>query len=493
MSKKDEIFEILHHLEIRKKLNPLEFVQLLPQQKKIIDDPCVTKIAGGGNRSSKSFLGACYVIKKCLAKPKQRWWVCGETFADSVNIQQRKIYDLLPKLETRYCYYDEVNGFRNRKLIFKDSSQIHFRSYDQKREAFQGDDLDGILFDEEPPHDIYRECRMRLIDRNGEMLFTMTAVKGMTDLLCEIFDDHDVIESRYAPLIDEIVPTIAQKGSIKFFSLWTPDNPHIDQARVAEEAKLMTRPEIKARIYGIPTNMSGRIYPTFNHKIHVVRRDFVPKIGVSIWHVLDPHDRKPWAMTWWAIDKIGRAFCVREYPWHRNFNEIDHDDKTYADYVKLIKEIELELIEEFGRSVSKRIIDPNYGNATERKAEREGGQSKTTPKQELKKLGLHYIDGIDALEAGHLQVRKWLHYEEKNGEMIVKPRCFIADDCENTIRHLSKYSRGDIETADGDVKDNVKPLEKYKDFADNARYLFMANPHYIQRFNDLPEESKKLY
>lgn len=475
--------ELLRHLVIRKRLIPLDFFEPLTLQDKFSKWPGKIKGVFGGNRAGKSQIGAAYIIQKCLAKPKQRWWAVAETYDVSVSIQQRKIWELLPKMEMRYCYYDEVNGFRNNKIIFKNGSMIRFKSYEQGRESFASDDIDGIWNDEEPPFDVYKEQKMRLIDRDGEMIFTMTSLKGITELMQELFEDHDIIESQYAPLLDEVVPRVVEKNGVRFFMLWSTENPHITQSRLADDLKMMTKQEIKCRIYGIPINLSGRIYPMFNKRIHVVSTDLIPKTHMCIWHVLDPHDRKPWAMQWWAVHKLtGRRYCIREYPWRKNFNEMEYDDKTYRDYVAVIREIEYGIIEEYGRSVSRRIIDPNFGNATERKAEREGGQSKTTPKQELKRLGLHFIDGIDALEAGHLAVRKGLHFEEKEGELIVKPTNYISEECENSIRHISRYSRKDITSTDGDVKDNVKPMDKYKDFADCHRYFDMANPHYIDRF-----------
>jgi phage terminase large subunit-like protein len=489
----DEVREIIRHLEIRKRINPLEFFERLPKQDQFHKCPDKVKGIFGGNRSGKSEEGAEYVIQKCLAKPKQRWWAVAETEEVSINIQQRKLWELLPKTELKYAHYDEVNGFRNAKIVFKNGSSIKFKTYKQGREAFASDDLDGIWNDEEPQIEICKEQRMRLIDRDGEMIFTMTSLNGITELMHELFEDHEVLESQYSPLVQEELPRVVKKNSATFFMLWSTENPHINQARLAEEIKFMTRQEIKSRILGIPSNLSGKIYPNFQKRIHVVPDDYIPKKHVTIYHVLDPHDRKPWAMQWWAVDKTGRAFCIREYPWNKNFNEMEFDDKTYKDYVAAIREVEYEIIEEYGRSVSKRIIDPNFGNATERKAEREGGQSKTTPKTELKKLGLHFIDGIDALEAGHLQVRKWLHYEEKDGELVVKPKLFISERCENTIRHLSRYSRKDLDTADGDVKDKAKPMDKYKDFCDDARYFVMSNPHYIDRFAPEPVEAKKIY
>lgn len=421
----------------------------------------------GSNRAGKTEVGSYIAIECCLKNPKARVWMCAETFADSVNIQQRKVYNLLPKNEMKYAHYDEVNGFRNRKIIFKNGSRVEFKSYDQKREGFQGDDLDLIVNDEEPSHEIVKEQRMRLIDRDGIMIFTMTPVNGMTELIGELYENHEVLRSEYAPLIKEDLPRMATKDDIKFFMLWSTENKHINQARLVSEAKYFTRPEIKARFYGIPSNMAGKIYPMYSKDIHVVRKDEIPKSQMCIWMGLDPHDSKPWAMQWWGFHKpTGRIYCLYEYPWKRNFNEMEFDDKTYVDYVKVIREIESDLIIDYGRSVSKRIIDPNFGNSTVRKATREGEQATTTLKMELKRLGLHFRDGIDGIEVGHLQVRKWLHYELKGKDFTVRPKAYINEECENTDRHLSRYAKKDASTPDGDVKDRPAIIEKYKDFCD---------------------------
>ncbi len=490
-----EVREIARALSILKKKNPLYFFKPLPKQS--LFEKCLAKIKilFGGNRSGKSEEGAFYVIQKCLAKPKQRWWAVAETEEVSVNVQQRKIWELLPKDKVRYAYYDEINGFRNGKVVFSNGSMIRFKTYKQGREAFASDDLDGIWNDEEPPFEIYKEQKMRLLDRDGEMIFTMTSLKGITELMQELFEDHDIIEAEYSPLVEETLPRIVEKNGVRSFMLWTTENPHISQDRLKEDMKVMTRQEIKNRILGIPMNLSGRIYPSYNKKIHKIPMANIPTKQVCIWHVLDPHDRKPWFATWWVVDKMGHAYCAREYPWRRNFNEIEFDDKSIEDYANLFKKIELELIETYGRPVSKRIIDPNFGNSTVQKAQRTAdGQAKTTLIKELKKCGLNYQDGIDLLETGHIQVRKQLHYEEKNGVLIVHPNFYIGEDCENMDRHMSRYSRKDIETADGDIKDKVGPQEKYKDGADNARYFWMANPHYIERvFQGPPEPVRKVY
>lgn len=488
-----EARELLRVLEHRRLVNPLEFFNRLPLQHEFHVCPAKKKCLFGGNRSGKSEEGAEYVIRKMLAKPRQRWWAVAETEEVSINIQQRKIWELLPKDMIKYGHYDEINGFRNGKLTLKNGSSLRFKTYKQGRESFQADDLDGIWNDEEPPYDLYREENMRLVDRDGEMIFTMTSLKGITELMQELYEEHDVVKSQYCPDVDEDLPRIAQKNGVYFFMLWGTENPHINQARLAEEMKVMTVQEKKSRVYGIPTNLSGRIYPMFNKKVHIIPNALIPKRRVTIYHVLDPHDRKPWAMTWWAVDRTGTAYCIREYPWRKNFNDMESDDKTYDDYVRVIENTEKDIMMEYGRSVSRRIIDPNFGNKTVQLSYRVANQAHTTPQKELSKRGLIFKDGIDSLEAGHLQVRKWLSWEEKDGQIIKQPKILISDECENTARHLSRYSRKDIETADGDMKDKVGVHDKHKDFCDTVRYFVMDNPHYIERVTHAPEPTGRVY
>jgi len=194
-------------------------------------------------------------------------------------------------------------------------------------------------------------------------------------------------------------------------------------------------------------------------------------------------------MKWIILHKTGTSYCIDEYP-NRDFNEMISDDKTYDEYVNIIKQKEEALYDIYGKEVFKRIIDPNFGNKTIRIAERTDDKAHTTPKEELAKRGLKFQDGLDSLEAGHLKVREVLHYEMKDNEIVVQPKYFITDNCINSIKHLSRYSRKDITTADGDVKDKVGVQEKFKDYNDLDRYYWMSNPHFVTVKEFIPEGEK---
>jgi phage terminase large subunit-like protein len=475
-----ELRDICAELEYRRRVNPLQFFRHLEFQSLFHNDPAKTKCLFGANRSGKSEEAAEYALSKGLAKPKQRIWLCSETFSDSVNILQRKVWSLVSRNQIAYGCYDDINGFTNRKLRLKNGTLYIFKSYDQGVQSFAQDDVDLIVNDEEPPYEIYKEQRMRLIDRDGEMVISMTSTKGVTDLIADLYVDCDILRTRKSPFLNIDLPVIADKDGIKFYMLWSVDNPHIDQERLRQEVKLMTRDEIMSRMHGIPVNLSGRIYPTFTPRVHVIPFEEAPVERVQIHHILDPHDRKPWAMAWIIIDKTGTGYCIDEYP-NRDFNDMLTDDKTYDEYVDVIKQKEDALYDIYGVPVSKRIIDPNFGKKTIRMAERNDARAHTTPQEELKRRGLIFHDGIDSLESGHLKVRDFLHYEMKGEEIIRQPRFFITDNCRNTIRHLSRYSRKDIIASDGDVKDNAGVMEKYKDFSDLVRYWAMSGPKYIEQ------------
>lgn len=66
-----------------------------------------------------------------------------------------------------------------------DQSIILFKSYEKGREKWQGDTVDGLWFDEEPPMDIYSEGRTR--SNNGQLgvfdFITFTPLLGMSEVV----------------------------------------------------------------------------------------------------------------------------------------------------------------------------------------------------------------------------------------------------------------------------------------------------------------------
>lgn len=135
---------------------------------------------------------------------------------------------------------DAVDTIRVRH-ISGDISTIQLKSYEKGREKWQGETLDFVWFDEEPPADIYTEGLTRTNATNGMTLITFTPLLGMTEVVRRF-------------LLDK--PTGTHVTTMTIF-----DAEHYSDEQ--RQAIIETYPEFerKARTEGIPQLGSGRVFP----------------------------------------------------------------------------------------------------------------------------------------------------------------------------------------------------------------------------------------
>lgn len=69
------------------------------------------------------------------------------------------------------------------------TSTLGFKSYDQGRQKWQGETLDGCWCDEEPPMDIYMEALTRTNATGGLTMITFTPLLGMSDVVSMFLGD----------------------------------------------------------------------------------------------------------------------------------------------------------------------------------------------------------------------------------------------------------------------------------------------------------------
>ena len=67
-------------------------------------------------------------------------------------------------------------------------SIIGLKSYEQGREKWQGETLDFVWFDEEPPYDVYVEGLTRTNATDGLVWLTFTPLKGMSEVVLQFKD-----------------------------------------------------------------------------------------------------------------------------------------------------------------------------------------------------------------------------------------------------------------------------------------------------------------
>lgn len=228
----------------------------------------------GGNRSGKTECGAVETVWRARGihpyrenKPTEGW-VVSLTREVQRDVAQRKILSYLKKewiadvvmvsgksSQPEGGVIDYISVFN----VFGSTSRIGFKSCESGREKFQGASLDYVWFDEEPPEDVYDECRMRVFDRHGDIYGTMTPLKGLTFVYDKIYMSSD--------------PDVWYE-----FMEWA-DNPYLDRRDVDSLTAALSADVLDSRRYGRFIKRSGLVYPEFDESVHVID-DFVRAIKV---------------------------------------------------------------------------------------------------------------------------------------------------------------------------------------------------------------------
>ncbi len=264
----------------------------------------------GGNRSGKTECGAVevlYFARGCHPfreiKGATSGWVVSLSTQVQRDVAQNKILhylnpdwieDIVMLSGRKDNYANGIVDYILIKNVFGTLSKIGFKSCDQGREKFQGTSLDYVWFDEEPPYDIYSECRMRVLDKDGDIFATMTPLKGMTFVYDEIY------LNKYND------PNIWYE-----FMQWD-DNPFISESAKNAMKQSLSEQELKSRQFGEFLDVGGRVYPEFDENVNVIEPFQIPyewQDKLSI----DPGLKNPLSCHWYAVDYDGNVYVVAEH------------------------------------------------------------------------------------------------------------------------------------------------------------------------------------
>lgn len=142
------------------------------------------------------------------------------------------------------------------------TSTLLFKSYDQRRESYQGVEVDVDWLDEEPPLDIYIECLMRTMTNNGIVMGTFTPLEGLSETVMHFLPNGEIKDK-------------AEGSKFVVMASWD-DAPHLDE-KTKQELLLSIPPfQRDARSKGIPQLGSGAIYPVPESDIVVVDFEIPP-------------------------------------------------------------------------------------------------------------------------------------------------------------------------------------------------------------------------
>ena len=231
----------------------------------------------GGNRSGKTEGGAVeavWMLRGIHPYRDNRADTCGWAVSLSYEVQREVAQSKI----LRYLNPDwiedivmlsgkksnAVHGIIDYILVRNVSgglSKLCFKSCEQGREKFQGASLDFVWFDEEPPFDIYEECRMRVLDSKGYIWGTMTPLKGLTWVY------------------DKIYLNSGGDGEVWHISMEWADNPYLDKSEIDALTATMSQESLDSRRYGKFSCAEGIVYGEFDQSRHVIE-PFVRAIKV---------------------------------------------------------------------------------------------------------------------------------------------------------------------------------------------------------------------
>lgn len=391
----------------------------------------------GGNRSGKTECGAVETVWLARGihpfkdnKPVTAWVVSLSRQVQR-DVAQEKIlhylrYDWIEKIVMSSGRQDSAESgiidFILVRNVFGSLSKIGFKSCDQGREKFQGSSLDFVWFDEEPPFDIYQECRMRVLDKRGMIFGTMTPLKGLTWVYNNIYlnDNND--------------------NEVWHIEMEWADNPYLDKDEIDAMTKSLSSEELESRRYGKFMQNGGLVYNEFDENIHVIEPFDVPKEWQDTISI-DPGLNNPLSAHWYCEDYDGNVYVVAEH-YAQGKDVYFHANK--------IKEICEKLDWHYTNGKISALID--------------SAAMQRTLASTKSVVELFYENDIlvnprvnKDMFSGINTVKRYL----KDGEG--KPHLFIFKNCTNLIREIKSYWWGD----------NDLPIKRDDHCLDEMRYYLM--------------------
>jgi phage terminase large subunit-like protein len=128
-------------------------------------------------------------------------WACGTTHEKTRDVVQKKLLGPPQALGTGLIPAAHIGRHLAKGGVPDGIALVHvkhvtggysllvFKSYEQGRKGFEGEEQDVIWLDEEPPMPVYTECLTRTMTNNGILMLTFTPLEGMTDVVLSFLPD----------------------------------------------------------------------------------------------------------------------------------------------------------------------------------------------------------------------------------------------------------------------------------------------------------------
>jgi phage terminase large subunit-like protein len=205
------LYSSLEQLDLARRRTRLFRYHPYPKQSAFhaLSATCRERLLLGANQSGKTLCGAAETAIHLTGRypgwwKGRRWdrpiraWAGSETSEVTRDGVQRLLIGE-PKDEsqwgTGFIPYEDLVAWTRRQgvpsaldgvmvqHVSGGNSMLGFKSYDQGRAKWQGETLDIVWMDEEPPQDVYVEAMTRTNATDGVVFLTCTPLLGMSDVI----------------------------------------------------------------------------------------------------------------------------------------------------------------------------------------------------------------------------------------------------------------------------------------------------------------------
>lgn len=294
-----ELLEMLEERDRRRSDDPLKYVERHPKQIEAHEATEPIRSLFWGNRVGKTEWGAMEVSEYAtthhkhreLRPPFQIWAAC-PSYDVQKDTTQLKLMRYLPKKMIKSISWLRKGIIKEIQLT--NGVSIVFKSYEQGREKFQGAGVRLIWFDEEPPHDIWEECFVRVeAGQQLDVILTMTAIKGMT----WVYDDIYLDTSNQDLFISE--------------AGWD-DNPFLTEKQKEQMARGLSPEALKVRKEGKFVKRVGLVCYWWERSKHVRHYDRMDP-SWTYYEVMDGGWSDPTAWFLIGVDNDGDVHVVNGF------------------------------------------------------------------------------------------------------------------------------------------------------------------------------------
>jgi len=156
---------------------------------------------------------------------------------------------------------------------------VEFVSYKQSMQRQAGVQRLSVWEDEEPPAEFHEEQVPRVIREDGDILLTLTPAQKMSWTYDEIFESAklflrtDSVLKFIRETDDKNAKKVMRTDSKKdicIIQASTYDNPMFTKAEVDRHYFFSDPDTLATRCYGIFRQISGRIFPGFDKRVHII-------------------------------------------------------------------------------------------------------------------------------------------------------------------------------------------------------------------------------